>query len=75
MDVHYTYCDNHFMIYTGQIIRLYTLNLYNAVCQLYSSKTLRKKNMEKFDKWTVISTAENQIQYFIPKLYSIEGKM
>ena len=29
-----TYCDNHFMMYVSQIIMLYTLNLYSAVCQL-----------------------------------------
>ena len=31
------------MMYVSQIIMLYTLNLYSAVCQLYLSKTGRKK--------------------------------
>ena len=39
MDCHQPYCDNHFMMYTSQIIMLYTLNLYNAVCQLQLNKT------------------------------------
>ena len=30
-----------------QIIVLYTLNLYGAVCQLYLNKTGRKKKKEK----------------------------
>ena len=36
-----TYCDKHFMMYVGQIIMLYMLNLYSAVCQLYLNKTER----------------------------------
>ena len=43
MDVHYIYYGNHFMMYVSQIIMLYTLNLYRAVCQLYLNKTVRKK--------------------------------
>ena len=35
MNVHWTYCGNHFMMYTSQIIRLYTLHAYSSVCQLY----------------------------------------
>ena len=31
------------MMYVRQIIMLYTLNLYSAVCQLYFNKTRRKK--------------------------------
>ena len=30
------------MIYVSQIIGLYTLNIYRAICQLYLSKTGRK---------------------------------
>ena len=30
MDVHKTYCGNHFMIYLSKSITLYTLNLYSA---------------------------------------------
>ena len=33
-------------MYVNQIIMLYTLNLYSAVCQLHFNKTLRKKKME-----------------------------
>ena len=43
MDIHETYCDNHFRMYVTQIITLYTLNLYSAVCQLCLNKTGRKK--------------------------------
>ena len=32
------------MIYGSQIVTLYTLNLYSAVCQLYQNKTVNKKN-------------------------------
>ena len=35
------------MIYASQIILLYTLNLYSAVCQLYLSETGRKKSQTK----------------------------
>ena len=31
MYVHQTYCNNHFMKYGGQIIMLYTLNLYSTM--------------------------------------------
>ena len=43
INVHCTYCGNHFMVYVSQIIMLYTLNLYSAECQLYLNKTRRKK--------------------------------
>lgn len=43
MDVHKTYCDNHFMMYKSQIIKLYSLNLYSAMCQSYLNITGRKK--------------------------------
>lgn len=36
-------CDNHSLVYVNQIITLYTLDLYSAVCQLHLSKTGRKK--------------------------------
>ena len=32
------------MMYASQIIMLYTLNLYSAVCQMYLNKTKRKKD-------------------------------
>ena len=31
------------MMYISQIIMMYTLNLYSALCQLYLNKTERKK--------------------------------
>ena len=40
-DIQWTYCGNHFMMHTSQIIMLYTL--YSAICQLYLNKTGRKK--------------------------------
>ena len=40
MDIHET-CDSHFLLYARQI-RLYTLNLFSAVGQLYFSKTGRE---------------------------------
>ena len=43
MDTPSTYCDNHFMMYVNQILMLYTLKLYSAVCHLYFNKTGRKK--------------------------------
>ena len=43
MDVPLTYCGHHFMMCISQIIMLYTLNLYSAVCQLYLNKIGRKK--------------------------------
>ena len=46
MGVHQTYCDNYFMMYESSMIMLYTLNLYSAACQLYVSKTGRKKEQE-----------------------------
>ena len=39
MDVHYTYCGHHFMMYVSHIIILYTLNCYSAVCQLCRTET------------------------------------
>ena len=35
------------MMYVSQIIMLYTLNLYSAVCQLHLNKTGRKKFLFK----------------------------
>ena len=42
MNIHKTYY-NLFMMYISQIIMLYALNLYSAICQLYLNKTRRKK--------------------------------
>ena len=33
------------MLYVSQIIILYTLNLYNAICQFYLNKTGRKNKI------------------------------
>ena len=38
MDIHKPYCCNHFRIYVNDMIRLYTLNLCSALCQLYVNK-------------------------------------
>ena len=43
MAIHQAYHGHHFMMYVSQIIMPHTLNLYSAVCQLYLSKTGRKK--------------------------------
>ena len=40
LNVHYA-CDNHFKMYTSQIIILYTSKLYSTVCKLYIDKTGR----------------------------------
>lgn len=41
------YYSNHFTIYGGQTIMLYTLILYSDVCQLYINKTGGKEIMSK----------------------------
>ena len=41
--IHY---DNHLTVYVSQVIMLYTLKLYSAICQLYLNKTERKKTNE-----------------------------
>ena len=35
------------MMYVSQIIMLYTLKLYTAVCQVYLNKTGRKKSQKE----------------------------
>ena len=35
------------MMYVSQIIMLYTLNLYSAVCQLYLNKAGRREKKKK----------------------------
>ena len=42
MGVNGIFRGNHFMIYVNQMIMLYTLNLYNAICQLYLNKAKKK---------------------------------
>ena len=41
------FCDILLIMYVSQIIMLYTLNLYSAVCQLYLNKTGRTKRKEE----------------------------
>lgn len=36
-------CGNYFRIYVSQIIMLYSLNTYSAVCPFYLNKTEEKK--------------------------------
>ena len=43
MDIHQIYCDNHSMMQASQILALYILNLYSAVCPSYLNKTRREK--------------------------------
>ena len=38
------------MMYVSQVIMLYTMNLYSAVCQLYLNKTGFKKRKKKLPK-------------------------
>ena len=38
--------DNNFMMYVSQIIMLYTLDIYRAVCQLYCNKTEAGEKLE-----------------------------
>ena len=44
------YYDNHFMMYVSQIIMLYTLNLFSAICRPYLNKTGRKQKQKKKNK-------------------------
>ena len=43
MDVSWTYCGDHFMIYLNQTIMLSTWNLYSAAGQLLLNKTMENK--------------------------------
>ena len=38
------------MMHLCQIIMLYILNLYSAMCQLHLNKTVRKKNTAVYEK-------------------------
>lgn len=45
------FCNNHFAIYTCQVITLYTLHLHNIICELYlKEKTLSFGCMEEMEK-------------------------
>ena len=46
------------MMYVSQIIMLYTFNLCSAVCQLYLSKTRRKKRID--DHFIDVSERHNE---------------
>ena len=39
-----SYCGNNFMIYVSQIILLFVLKFYSAVCQLHLNRTGRRKH-------------------------------
>ena len=39
------------MMYISQVIMLYTLNLYSAVCQLFLNKTGRGEIVKLKNKW------------------------
>ena len=43
MNVHWIYCGNYFLMYVSQMIMLFTLTLYSAICQLYLNKTGKKE--------------------------------
>ena len=44
---------------------LYTLNLYNVVCQLYLNKTEEKRNLKR--KPTMLQNYSNQISMLLAK--------
>lgn len=67
MDVHSTYYGNNFMMCVSQIILLYTLNLDSAVCQLYLTKTGRKKFLKAFDYINVQSLKAFSSTYYLFK--------
>ena len=39
-------CGKHFMMYVSQIILLYTINIYSAICQLSLNETGRKTDKQ-----------------------------
>ena len=45
MDVNETHCDNNFVVDVSQIVMLYALHLYTAICQKYLNKTGGEKNL------------------------------
>lgn len=47
MNIYQSYYINYFMVYVSQTIMLHTLNVCNALCQLYLNKTDRKKQFFK----------------------------
>ena len=61
------YCG-HFMTYVSQIIVLYNLNLYSAVCQLCLSKTGRKKISKK--SCQILATKKLKTPYIFLFTYS-----
>ena len=60
------------MMYVSQINMLYTLNLYNAVCQLYLKKTGIKKKKIKYACVTE-GTASQWGYYLTPHWLSAYG--
>ena len=45
MDANETYCSDNFRKYIHRVIMLYTLKLYNDMCQVYLNYTGRKKRI------------------------------
>ena len=74
IDVHWTSCGDHFMMYLSQIIMLYTLNLYGAACKLYLIKTQRSSRcgsaetnltvIMRTQGWSLASLSGLRIQRF-----------
>ena len=55
MNVHSTYCSNHFMMYVkSNHSAMHTLKLYKAVCQWYLSQTRREKKQYGKSLWVLI---------------------
>ena len=55
MNVHLTYCSNHFMMYIkSNYSATHTLKLYKAVCQRYLSQTGRGKKQYGKSLWVLI---------------------
>ena len=53
MDIHYTHCDNPFMMYVSQIIMLYALN--SVSYQSYLSKTgMKRKEKKRKEKGSLL---------------------
>ena len=63
-DIHYTYSDNHFMMYVNHIIMFHTLHLYSDLYHLYLNETERKKqNRRKILNKRIPLLAQKIIEY------------
>lgn len=47
MNINQIYYNNHFMIYTIQIIMLYALNVFSDVCQIPLNKMRKNKDKKR----------------------------